>query len=143
MSDFRTLSETVLASPQLALSDVDAAKARGVALIVNNRPDGEDPSAPQGEEMARAAEAAGIAYLAIPIGPSGSGGAEIAAMAKAMEDAPGPILAYCRSGTRSTFLWALASAKAGGDPEAIASAALQAGYDIAPIRALMDRLAQR
>ena len=64
-------------------------------------------------------------------------------MIAALEQAEGPILAYCRSGTRSTFLWALASAKQGGDPDAIVRAAMQAGYDVSPIRPMIDMLAAR
>ena len=65
------------------------------------------------------------------------------AMIAALEQAEGPILAYCRSGTRSTLLWALAQAKQGEDPEAIARTAAQAGYDVRPIRSLIDMLSQR
>ena len=59
----------------------------------------------------------------------------------AMEQAEGPILAYCRSGTRSTLLWALAQAQAGAAPDEIAAKAAGAGYDIAPVRATVDMLA--
>ena len=52
-----------------------------------------------------------------------------------------PVIAYCRSGTRSTLLWALAQAKAGADPEEIARAAAQAGYDVMPVRAAMEAYA--
>ena len=61
----------------------------------------------------------------------------------ALEQAEGPILAYCRSGTRSTLLWALAAAKQGETPDAIARAAAQAGYDVGPIRPMIDMLAAR
>ena len=143
MIDFRQLTENVLVSPQLALKDVTAAAAAGVALIVNNRPDGEEPSAPQGDEIAAAAAAAGLNYVAIPIGHSGFSEPQVDAMIAALEQAEGPILAYCRSGTRSTFLWALAAAKQGEAPDTIARAAAQAGYDISPIRAMIDMLAAR
>lgn len=143
MSDFRPLTENILVSPQLALEDVAAAAAAGVALIVNNRPDGEEPSAPQGDEIAGAAAAAGLNYVAIPIGHSGFSEPQVDAMIAALEQAEGPILAYCRSGTRSTFLWALAAAKQGEAPETIVRAAAQAGYDVSPIRAMIDMLAAR
>lgn len=133
MTDFRRLSDTVFASPQIVPDDIAAAKANGVALIVNNRPDGEDPSAPQGEAIEAAARAAGLDYKAIPIDQSGYGDHQVEAMAAALEAAQGGVLAYCRSGTRSTFLWALARAKAGEDPQELAEAAREAGYDISPI----------
>ncbi len=143
MSGFRKITENVLVSPQLALEDVAAAAAAGVAMIVNNRPDGEDPDAPQGADIGAAAAAAGLNYVAIPIGHSGFSEPQVDAMIGALEQAEGPILAYCRSGTRSTFLWALAAAKQGEDPETITRAAMQAGYDIGPVRAMVDMLSSR
>lgn len=143
MSDFRQLTENVLVSPQLALEDVAAAAASGVAMIVNNRPDGEEPSAPQGDDIAAAAAAAGINYVAIPIGHSGFSEPQVNAMVAALEQAEGPILAYCRSGTRSTLLWALAAARQGVEPNSIARTAAQAGYDVSPIRPMIDMLSQR
>jgi uncharacterized protein (TIGR01244 family) len=143
MSDFRRLNENVLVSPQLALEDIAAAAAEGVAMIVNNRPDGEDPYAPQGDAIAAAAAAAGMNYIAIPIGHSGFSEPQVDAMIAALERAEGPILAYCRSGTRSTLLWALAAAKQGESPETIARMAAQAGYDVSPIRPMIDMLAAR
>lgn len=143
MSDFRRLNENVLVSPQLELEDIAAAAAQGVAMIVNNRPDGEDPFAPQGDAIAAAAAAAGLNYTAIPIGHSGFSEPQVDAMIAALEQAEGPILAYCRSGTRSTLLWALAAAKQGEAPDAIARMAAQAGYDVSPVRPMIDMLAAR
>ena len=143
MGEFRKLTENISVSQQLEIEDVAAAAAQGVALIVNNRPDGEDPGAPQGDDIAAAAAAAGLNYVAIPIGHSGFSEPQVDAMIAAMEQAEGPILAYCRSGTRSTLLWALASAKQGMTPETIARTAAEAGYDISPIRPMIDMLSQR
>ncbi|MEO0440388.1 MAG: TIGR01244 family sulfur transferase [Pseudomonadota bacterium] len=138
---FRSINETISVSPQITLEDVEAAKAEGVTLIVNNRPDGEDPSAPQSADIEAAAKAAGIDYLAIPITHSGFSAPQVDAMIGALEDATGKTLAYCRSGTRSTLLWSLAQAKQGMDPDEIARLAGNAGYDITPIRAMVDALA--
>ncbi len=143
MSDFRRVNENLLVSPQLVPADVAGAADLGVTTIVNNRPDGEDPSAPQGDAIEAAAAAAGLNYVAIPIGHSGFSEPQVDAMIAAMEQAEGPILAYCRSGTRSTLLWALAAAKQGEEPEAIARMAAQAGYDVSPVRAMIDMLAAR
>ena len=143
MSEFRRLNENVMVSPQLALSDVAEAVALGVTTIVNNRPDGEEPSAPQGDAIADAAATAGLNYVAIPVGHSGFSEPQVDAMIAALEQADGPILAYCRSGTRSTLLWALAAAKQGEAPETIARTAAQAGYDVSPIRPMIDMLAAR
>lgn len=143
MSEFRQLSSQVWASPQIETDDVAAAKAAGVTLIVNNRPDGEDPYAPQGAEIEAAARAAGLDYVAIPVGHSGFSQPQVEQMIAAMAGAQGKVLAYCRSGTRSTLLWALAQAKSGEEPDAIAQAAMAAGYDVSPVRAMLDMLAAR
>jgi uncharacterized protein (TIGR01244 family) len=103
---FKALSETVLvADRQLLPGDMEAVVAAGVALIVNNRPDGEEPGQPAGAEIERAALAAGLRYRHIPVA-GGIGPDEIEAMAAAMDE--GKLLAFCRSGTRSALLWAMA-----------------------------------
>lgn len=141
MTDFRRLSPTMLASPQIDAAQVRSAKDHGVTLIINNRPDGEAPEEPQGAEIESAAHAAGLDYVAIPVGHSGFGDSQITAMRDALASAEGTVLAYCRSGTRSTFLWSLAQASEGKSPQDIAAAAQDAGYDITPIRSAMDILA--
>lgn len=142
MADFRTLSDSVFASPQISIDDLAEAKAAGVTLVVNNRPDGEEPSAPQGDEIQAASESAGLTYVAIPIGHSSFSHTQVDSLIEAMEGTGGKTLAYCRSGTRSTFLWALAQARTGEmEPEEIAAAALAAGYDVSPVRPMIDMLA--
>jgi len=143
MSDFRRLSDEVWASPQIEVTDLAEAARLGFAMIVNNRPEGEAEDQPQGAEIAAAAQELGLAYRAIPISHAGFSALQITQMRSALDDARGPVLAYCRSGTRSSFLWALAQAQAGNDPQAISEAAGAAGYDVAPVRAVMDMLASQ
>jgi uncharacterized protein (TIGR01244 family) len=140
MSDFRKLSDTMYASPHIGLDDVEAARGMGISLIVNNRPEGESDDQAAGPEIEAAARAAGIDYLAIPITHAGFSHPQVAAMAEALEGAQGPVLGYCRSGTRSTLLWGLARASRGEDPDALAAAAAAAGYDLRPVRPAMDAL---
>jgi uncharacterized protein (TIGR01244 family) len=140
-SMFRMLNEKISVSPQISLADVETAKAEGVTLIVNNRPDGEDPSAPQSAEIEAAAKAAGIDYIAIPITHSGFSAPQVDAMIDSLKNAKGKTLAYCRSGTRSTLLWSLAQAKSGMSAEEIARLAGNAGYDITPVRAMVEAFA--
>ena len=109
-----------------------------VRIVVNNRPDGEEPGQPTSAEVAAAAEAAGLAYRHIPIAGAFSQ-ADVEAMASALDE--GDALAFCRSGTRSTYLWALARAARGEDPETLSARAAAAGYDLTPIRALLARVA--
>ena len=138
---FRKIDDHFLASPQIAVSDIAEAKALGITMIINNRPDGEEPSEPQGAEIEAAATAAGLGYVAIPVTHAGFSGPQIAAMAVALEKADGPVLAYCRSGTRSTLLWALARTQLGDDRATLHAKAARGGYDLSPIEHLIDVVA--
>ena len=140
MSDFRPLSAQFSVAPQIGIEDVAEAKAQGFALVINNRPDGEEPAAPQGEHIAGACAAEGLAYAAIPIGHAGFSQAQIDALDNLLASATGPLLAYCRSGTRSAHLWALTRARAGDDVGGIVDAAAKAGYDLSGLRPMLDAL---
>lgn len=139
---FRKIDEKTYASPQITVADVAEAAALGVGLIINNRPEDESDDQTPGDEIAAAAREAGIEYVAIPVTHAGFSGWQVEAMRKALDAAgDAPVLAYCRSGTRSTLLWALTEAAAGRNPAQIAACAAGAGYDIAPVRAQVDMLA--
>ena len=90
-----------------------------------------------------AARAAGIDYVAIPVTHAGFSEGQVTAMVAALSGTDQPVLAYCRSGTRSTLLWALAQASEGRNPDDLSAAAAEAGYDLTPIRAMLDMLAAR
>ena len=140
---FCKITVEVFASPQITLDDVVLAAAHGVRLIVNNRPEDESDDQVPGPQIEAAARAAGLDYIAIPVTHAGFSEPQVTAMAAALAGADGPVLAYCRSGTRSTLLWALAEASRGQSPHALAAAAHQAGYDLSPVRTLLDMLAAR
>ena len=138
---FRKIDDNFLAAPQIAVCDVAEAKALGITTIINNRPDGEEPSEPQGVDIEAAAVAAGLSYVAIPVTHAGFSGPQVAAMAIALEHATGPVLAYCRSGTRSTLLWALARTQLGDDKASLQAKAAGGGYDLSSIDHLIDVVA--
>ena len=140
---FKQLTSTVYASPQIGLAEVAQAARLGVGMIINNRPEDESDDQIPGAEIAAAAAAAGIGYAAIPVTHAGFSQPQIAAMAAALTAHPGPVLAYCRSGTRSTLLWALAEASRGVSPHQLSAAAASAGYDLSPVRALLDMLSAK
>lgn len=140
---FRQLTDRVMASPQITLDQVAEAAAAGVGLIVNNRPEDESDDQTPGAEIEAAARAAGMDYVAIPVTHAGFSESQVKAMAAALASTDKPVLAYCRSGTRSALLWALAEASRGQSPHALTAAAAQAGYDLSPVRALMDMLAAK
>ncbi len=136
----RRVSEMVSVAPQIAPEDIPALKDAGFVAVVNNRPDREEPGQPSGEAVRAAAEAAGLRYAEVPVA-SGFSHEQVDAMAAVLAEAGGPVLAFCRSGTRSCNLWALAEAKRGGDADALVAAAANAGYDLRAIRPVLDALA--
>ncbi len=137
----RPLNDRVAVAPQIAPEDLTAIAAAGYVAIVNNRPDGEEPGQPGGDAIRAAAEAAGLTYTAIPVDHSGIARPQMEAMVAALANADGPVLAYCRSGTRSCNLWALAAAQAGRNPDLLVAQAAGAGYDLSGLRPTLDALA--
>jgi uncharacterized protein (TIGR01244 family) len=128
----RQLDENVLVSGQLRPDDMRALGEQGVTLIVNNRPDGEEPGQPLGVEIEEAAKAAGIDYRSIPI-IRGIGPADADAMQEAIASTSGKVLAFCRSGTRSALAWALAKNDEGMAREEIERRLISVGVDPTPI----------
>ncbi|MDB5677707.1 TIGR01244 family sulfur transferase [Sphingomonas bacterium] len=137
----RNVDDSISVAPQIQPEDIAAIKAAGFAAVVNNRPDDEQAGQPAGDAIRAAVEAAGLAYTAIPIGQGGFSHPQVAAMVDVLEDAQGPVLAFCRSGTRSCNLWALARARMGDDPQELIEKGAGAGYDLEGLRPLLDQLA--
>jgi uncharacterized protein (TIGR01244 family) len=131
----RKLDQTTFVSVrQLTAGDIDEAVSLGIRLIVNNRPDGEEPGQPSSAQIETAARTAGLDYRHIPIA-GGFAPEQVERMAQALDQ--GPVLAFCRTGTRSAYLWALARASRGAPADETVAAAAAAGYDIEPIRRLL------
>ena len=120
--------------------DIDALAHAGVRTIINNRLDGEDPGQLPAAEARRLAEALGIAYHHIPITAATLSRADVDAFAATLRDAPAPVVAHCRSGTRSTLLWALSQMREGAEPLRLVAEAARLGIDIAGLPALAARL---
>lgn len=140
MASIRRIDETIAVAPQILPGEMAEIAAMGYRAIINNRPDDEEPGQPSGDAVRQAAEDAGLAYTAIPVTHAGFSHPQIDAMQAAIDAAGGPVLAYCRSGTRSCNLWALSAAKAGGSPDTISAGAANAGYDLTALRPLLDQL---
>ena len=127
--DVKRINDNVSVSPQITPEDVKAIKAEGFVAIINNRPDGESPDQPPSAVIEKAAHDAGLAYHYIPLGREGVSPDMVEKTREVLEGSTGPVFAYCRSGTRSTTLWALS--QAGEVPaDEIISAAAHAGYDM-------------
>ena len=143
MAEFRWVTPNFAVAPQLAPGDIARAAADGFMTLINNRPEGEEAGQPKDAEIRAAAEGARLAYQAIPFtGPPPPN--VVAATAELLEQARGPVLAYCRTGRRSIMAWAMAQALSGTRPanEIIALAA-KAGYDLGGARGAIEALAPR
>ncbi|WP_408594575.1 TIGR01244 family sulfur transferase (plasmid) [Paracoccus marcusii] len=130
--DPRTLSPQFAVSPQITPQDIPALKAQGYRAIIANRPDGEGADQPTFAEIEAAAHAAGMQARYIPISGGMVGDDDVEAFRSALRAMPGPVLAYCRSGTRSVTLWSLAQADDMPLPQILAATST-AGYDLSGV----------
>lgn len=134
---FRQLDARTFVSGQIGPEHMVEAKSLGVTVIVNNRPDNEDLGQPLSADLEAAAQAAGLDYRHVPIA-RGMGPADIEEMRRAMhETGEGKLLAFCRSGNRSTLAWAIACHEEGVPREELERAAEGAGFSLAPVRHLL------
>jgi uncharacterized protein (TIGR01244 family) len=143
MAEFRWVTPDFAVAAQLAPADIARVATEGFKALINNRPEREEAGQPKEAEIRAAAQAAHLAYQAIPFaGPPPPG--VVAATAELLEQAPGPVLAYCRTGTRSIMAWAMAQALSGArPPNEIIALAAKAGYDLGGARGAIEALAPR
>lgn len=129
--DIRTISQDLAVSPQIQPDELERICARGFRSILCNRPDLEDSEQPAFEAIAQAARQLGLEVCFQPIIPGEIGACEVAEFREALERLPAPVLAYCRTGTRSATLWARAQSGAGlmTVPEVL-DVARRAGYEL-------------
>lgn len=133
MSDFRRVTDDFTTAPQIALSDLAEAARLGFRTVINNRPDGEADDQPTSAQVEAAAKAAGLAYHHIPVrgGPTPDQVDQTRELLAAVE---GPVLAFCRSGTRSIVTWSLAQATSGAMPrDELIGLGRAAGYDLSGV----------
>ena len=137
--ELKRINQHISVSPQISPADVATLKAQGFTTIINNRPDGEAPDQPTSSQIEAATQAAGLVYHYIPLGRDGVSPQMVEETEAVLEGSDGPVFAYCRSGTRSTTLWALS--QAGKLPaDEIVSQAAHAGYDMSH---LLGHLSQK
>jgi uncharacterized protein (TIGR01244 family) len=133
MADIRQVTPDFSVAPQIEPGDLAEAAARGFTLVINNRPDGESPDQPSSAQMQAAAQAAGLGYLYVPV-RGGPGPGEVEAVLDAVNSAGGPVLAFCRSGTRSIVTWSLGQAASGARaPAELVQLGREAGYDLSSV----------
>ncbi len=127
--ELKKLSDKLFVSPQITADDMAAIKDAGFRAIICNRPDGEGADQPSFEEIDAAAKAAGIEARCVPVQSGMVRDEDVAAFGEALEDLQRPVLAYCRTGTRSATLWSFHESKKRPMPEILA-ATKAAGYDM-------------
>lgn len=128
--NIRKLAEGLYVSPQLNRADVQAAASLGIGSVVCNRPDGEEEGQPAFGQVAQWLSEAGIAAEHQPVQAAAIGVQDAAQFRALLQKAQKPVLAYCRTGTRSALLWALYQAGNGMGVEQAVAAAAQAGIDL-------------
>jgi len=136
--ELKRINDHISVSGQIQPADVSALKAAGFTTIINNRPEGESPDQPAGADIEAAARAAGLDYVAIPLGRDGVTPDMVEKTKAALAGSAGPVFAFCRSGTRSTTLWALSQAGEMDGAEIISQAA-GAGYDMSHLAAHLSK----
>ena len=129
----KPLDRDLSVSGQLRPADLAGLAGKGVRSIINNRPDGEMPDQPPGASIEAEARRLGLDYRHIPVIQGEWDRSTVEAFADALRELPCPIHAYCRSGMRSTTMWAMQACARGAPVEQVMSSARQAGYDLAPL----------
>lgn len=104
--EIRQITEDYFVAPQIAVDDIAAIREAGFRSVISNRPDAEDGAVPHGEVEA-AVRAAGLEFRYIPVVSGALTQDNVDAQARALDELPKPVLAYCRSGARCTNLYML------------------------------------
>lgn len=140
--DVKHITPDYAVAEQIDPADMTALAEQGFKTVINNRPDAEIPPSHGSDAMREAAEAAGLTYVFNPVVNGGMTMDMVDMQGKALAEAPAPILAYCRSGTRSSIMWALSQAGTAPTEELLAKARA-AGYDLSGLARQMEALAQQ
>jgi len=127
--DIRRLDDTLSVTPQIRVEDIAEIAQQGFRTLVANRPDQEEPGQPPMADIEAAAKAHGLNWIYMPVESGNITDEDVERFIPVIRNAQKPILAFCRSGTRCTILWALSMATE-LPPEEIMTRARSAGYDI-------------
>ena len=140
MLQIHPLNDQLSVAPQIEVTDIAALAARGFRSVINNRPDGEAPGQPRNAELETAARQAGLGWRHIPVVAGKVSDDQVRSFAEALRQLPGPVLGFCRSGTRSSMLWAM---QAEGTRDGILATAAAAGYDLSMLRPWFEQNGRR
>jgi len=107
MLDIKRLTDDFAVSPQIAPGDVHKIVELGFKTVINNRPDNEEPFQPFNLDIENQANELGLTYIHQPVGNLTA--EDAARFGEILKQTPRPVLAFCRSGTRSSILWVAGS----------------------------------
>ncbi|MCT4611365.1 MAG: TIGR01244 family sulfur transferase [Pelagimonas sp.] len=138
----KTITETYSVAPQISAEDVKAIAQAGFKRVICNRPDAEVPPSHQSAAIEAAVRAEGLDFAILPLTHQTMTPENVQKQAELVNEADGPVLAYCASGTRCTVVWALGAAAEHGSDAVIARAA-EAGYDIAGMKPVLDLMSKQ
>ena len=139
--DIHQLTTQLSVSAQLQLEDIDQVVAAGFKTVICNRPDQEAEDQPASEEIRLACENKGLNWRFLPVNPRDYSNQQALEFGQLLKEVQGPVLAFCRTGTRCTNLWALSQA-GHSDVASIANSASAAGYDVTKLRDRIEALAE-
>lgn len=138
--ELKSLTKSLSVSGQIRLADVKSLANLGFKTIINNRPDGEAPRQPKSDTLAKRAASLGLNYHFIPVVPGQMTSDNVAAFKAVLDEDPGQTLAFCRTGTRSTIVWAKTQSGR-RSPDEIIRRASGAGYDLSGMKEALDAIA--
>lgn len=141
--NIKQVVDGIAVAEQITAADVDQLAAEGFRSIICNRPDQEAADQPAFADIKLAAGRNGLQVRNIPVVSGQLSMKEVEDFSRALDELPQPVLAYCRSGTRSIQLWAFAAAARGTSPDSIISSARQAGYDLGEMQPYLQQLADK
>ena len=139
---YARLDDRLSVAPQITTDDITAAAAQGIRLLICNRPDHEADGQPSAATLAAEAHRHGLAFIHIPVVGTSIDAHAVEAFHAALAAADGPVLAFCRSGMRSTMLWALGEARH-RSADALIDAARAAGFNPEAQRPGLEAAARR
>ncbi len=130
--EIKNVTTNFSVSAQINADDMPLIKSHGIRAIICNCPDGEESDQPTYADIERAAESAGIAIRYIPVVIGSISALDVITFRNALEELPGPVLGFCRSGTRAMTLWSMSEASKRSVSE-ILEASSAAGYDMTSV----------
>lgn len=137
MVDRKKLTPFLWVSPQISESDVGSLAAAGFRTVICNRPEAESSDQPPTATLEQAVKRQGMTFVHLPVRSGDITDQNVRDFRHLLETVDGPVLAFCRTGTRSTSLWALSEARH-LNPDTILATASDAGYDLSGLRTRLD-----